>query len=227
LAIELHSYIVSVSTQSFPADVAIYARVSTDDQNCSMQLTELREYAARSGWKLAEEYVDQGYSGSRDDRPALVRLMKDAHMKRFAIVLVWKLDRFGRSVSQLVQNVRRLDELGVRFLVPSQSIDTDHKSPTGRLMMHILAAMAEFERDLIRERVSAGLTEYRHDYSRGRIGKDRHSRSGKDLAVGRPQKIFRRDEAAKLRADGLSWRAIEKKLGVSQATIRRALKSRV
>lgn len=217
----LHSYIVQSAPQSYP--VVIYARVSTDDQRCEMQLTELREYAARSGWTIAEEYIEKGFSGSKDDRPALLRLMKDANMKRFAAVIVWKLDRFGRSVRQLVTNVQRLDELGVRFLVPSQSIDTDHKSPTGRLMMHILAAMAEFERDLIRERVNAGLTDYRHDYTRGRVGKDRHSRSGKDLAVGRPQKIFRRDEAAKLRKQGLSWRAIERKLGIPQATIRRAL----
>lgn len=217
----LHSYIVKVSAQ--PYQIAIYARVSTDDQRCEMQLTELREYAARCGWTIAQEYIDQGYSGTKADRPALTRLMKDANMKRFAAVIVWKLDRFGRSVRQLVSNIQRLDELGVRFLVPSQSIDTDHKSPTGRLMMHILAAVAEFERDLIRERVNAGLTDYRHDYTRGRVGKERHSRSGKDLAVGRPRKIFRRDQAAKLRALGQSWRAIAKTMGVPVTTVRRAL----
>jgi putative DNA-invertase from lambdoid prophage Rac len=218
----LHSYIVNVSAQSYP--VAIYARVSTYDQHCEMQLRELREYAARAGWEIAAECVDKGYSGSKADRPALTRLMKDAHMKRFAAVVVWKLDRFGRSVNQLVSNIRRLDELGVRFLVPSQSIDTDQKSPTGRLMMHILAAMAEFERDLIRERVNAGLTDYRQDYAKGRIGTARHSRSGKDLAVGRPRKVFRRDSAAKMRADGLSWRAIAARFpGVSVATIRRSV----
>ncbi len=217
----LHRYSVQSTPHQYP--VVIYARVSTDDQRCEMQLTELREYAARSGWTIAHEYIDQGYSGSKADRPALMRLMRDANMKRFAAVIVWKLDRFGRSVSQLVQNVRRLDELGVRFLVPSQSIDTDHKSPTGRLMMHILAAMAEFERDLIRERVNAGLTDYRLDYAKGRIGKERHSRSGKDLAVGRPKKIFRRDVAAKLRERGESWRAIANTMGVPVTTVRRGL----
>jgi DNA invertase Pin-like site-specific DNA recombinase len=217
----MHSYIVQSTPNQYP--VVIYARVSTDDQRCEMQLTELREYAARSGWTIAHEYIDQGYSGSKSDRPALMQLMRDANMKRFAAVIVWKLDRFGRSVSQLVQNVRRLDELGVRFLVPSQSIDTDHKSPTGRLMMHILAAMAEFERDLIRERVNAGLTDYRVDYAKGRIGTARHSRSGKDLAVGRPKKIFRRDVATKMRARGDSWRAIAKAMGVPVTTVRRGL----
>lgn len=219
----LHSYIVQSAPQSYP--VVIYARVSTDDQRCEMQLTELREYAARSGWTVADEYIEKGYSGSKDDRPALMRLMKDANMKRFSAVIVWKLDRFGRSVRQLVTNVQRLDELGVRFLVPSQSIDTDHKSPTGRLMMHILAAMAEFERDLIRERVNAGLTDYRRDYEGGKVGKERHSRSGKDLPIGRQRKIFRRDLAAKMRAEGTSWRKIAKALGVPQSTIRRALGS--
>jgi putative DNA-invertase from lambdoid prophage Rac len=203
--------------------VCIYARVSTDDQQCAMQLSELREYADRAGWQIAHEYIDQGYSGSKADRPALMELMRDANMKRFAAVVVWKLDRFGRSVSQLVQNVRRLDELNVRFLVPSQSIDTDQKSPTGRLMMHILAAMAEFERDLIRERVNAGLADYRKDYARGRIGHDRHSRSGKDLAVGRPRKVFRRDVATRLREKGLSWRAVARAMDVPMSTVRRGL----
>jgi DNA invertase Pin-like site-specific DNA recombinase len=204
--------------------VAIYARVSTGDQRCELQLNELREFVARSGWMVAEEYIDLGFTGSTTNRPALIRLMKDASMKRFAAVLVWKLDRFGRSVRQLVTNVQRLDELGIRFLAPNQSIDTDAKSPTGRLMMHILAAMAEFERDLIRERVNAGLTEYRQAYEGGRIGKDRHSRSGKDLAVGRPRKIFRRGQAVKLRDAGLSWRAIAKQMGVPETTIRRVFK---
>jgi len=204
--------------------VAIYARVSTTDQRCEMQLAELRDYVARAGWQIAEEYIDQGYSGSRSDRPAFLRLMKAADMKRFRAVIVWKMDRFGRSLRQLVSNVQRLDDLGIRFLVPSQSIDTDQKSPTGRLLMHILGAMAEFERDIIRERVNAGLADYRSDFEKGRIGKDRHSRSGKDLPIGRRQNIFRRDQAAKLREQGLSWRAIAKQIGVPVTTIRRSLR---
>jgi putative DNA-invertase from lambdoid prophage Rac len=212
----------STQPPSQPYPVVVYARVSTYDQRCERQLTELREYAARSGWKIAGEYIDEGYSGMKGDRPALVRIMKDAALKRFRAVLVWKLDRFGRSVRQLVTNVRTLDELGIRFLAPSQSIDTDLKSPTGRLMMHILAAMAEFERELIRERTGAGGASYRAAYARGEIGKTRHSRSGKDLAIGRPRKIFRRDVAAKMRADGQSWRAIAKKMEVPVTTIRRS-----
>jgi putative DNA-invertase from lambdoid prophage Rac len=204
--------------------VAIYARVSTYDQNCELQLTELREYAARSRWTVAEEYVDHGVSGSKADRPALSRLMKDAHLKRFSAVLVWKLDRFGRSMQQLVDHIQILDGLGIRFLVPSQSIDTDQRSPTGRLLLNILMALSVFERDLIRERVNAGLTSYERAYTAGQIGKQRHSRSGKDLAIGRPQKIFRRDEAARLREEGYSWRAIARRIGVPESTIRRALK---
>jgi DNA invertase Pin-like site-specific DNA recombinase len=205
--------------------VVIYARVSTSDQRCEMQLSELREYCKRAGWLVVDEYIDKGFSGMRADRPAFVRMMKDANMKRFQGVIVWRLDRFGRSLTQLVSNILRLDELGIRFLVPSQSIDTDQKSPTGRLLLNILASIAEFERELIRERVNAGLADYQSDYHAGRVGKERHSRSGKDLAVGRPQKIFRRDQAAKLRKGGMSFRAIAAKMGVPETSIRRSLKA--
>src|ERR1700728_4216979 len=105
-----------------PYLAAIYARVSTTDQDCSMQLTELREYVARSGWKISEEYIDKGFSGSKSDRPALNRLMRAPTLKPFSAVLVWKLDRFARSVQQFVGNVQKLDLLGIRFLIPSQSI---------------------------------------------------------------------------------------------------------
>lgn len=211
---------MQVLTQQLP--VAIYARVSTEDQKCEMQLAELREFAGRAGWTVAEEYIDHGFSGAKADRPALLRLMADANMRRFGAVLVWKLDRFGRSVQQLVDQIQTLDRLGIRFLAPSQSIDTDHKSPTGRLLLNILAALAEFERDLIRERVNAGIADYRRAQKSGRLGKDRHSRSGRDLAIGRPRRVFRRDVAARMRARGLSWRAIAKELGVPSSTVRRA-----
>lgn len=186
---------------------AIYARVSTEDQHCEMQLTELRGYASRMGWE-AVEYVEKASGKAGSKRPVLERLMNDARLRRFDIVLVWKLDRFGRSVPEFVERVQRLDTAGVRFIAVTQGIDTDGKSPTGKLLMHILAAIAEFERDLIRERVRAGVAEAR--------------RRGKHC--GRPKKVFRRDEAAEMRARGLSWRKIEAALGVPQATLRLALK---
>ncbi len=212
---------MDVSARQFTA--AIYARVSTEDQHCEMQLTELRQYVARSGWTVSAEYIDHGISGSKAVRPALSRLMKDASLKKFGVVLVWKLDRFGRSVQQLVDNIQILDQIGIRFCVPSQSIDTDQRNPTARLLLNILAVLADFERSLLVERVKAGVAGYQRAYKNGQIGKERHSRSGKDLAIGRPRKIFRRDEAARLRKQGLSWRAIAKKMGVPVSTIRDAI----
>ena len=186
---------------------AIYARVSTYDQDCGLQLSELRAYCERSGWS-AVEYVDQGISGAAGKkRPALDRLLADARLRKFGAVLVWKIDRFGRSVQEFVGRILELDQAGVRFIAPSQGIDTDQRSPAGKLLMHILAAIAEFERALIQERVKAGVAEAK--------------RRGKHC--GRPKRVFRRDQAAKLRQKGLSWRAISKKLGVPFSTIRLAV----
>jgi DNA invertase Pin-like site-specific DNA recombinase len=192
---------------SKPQACAIYARVSTYDQHCEQQLAELRAYAQRMGWEIADEYVDHGESGAKRSRPALNRLMADARMRKFDVLSVWKIDRFGRSLTDLVGNINALDNAGIRFVAPTQGIDTDQRSPAGRLLMHIMAAFAEFERDLIRERTLAGLQRARQA---GRKG-------------GRPAKVFRRDQASALRKQGLSWRAIERKLGVPQSTIRKAL----
>lgn len=186
--------------------VAIYARVSTLDQHCEMQISELSAYAQRSGWEYVE-YVDKGVSGSKRSRPALDRLMKDARLKKFGVVICWKLDRFGRSMLHLIENIRELDSLGIRFIAPTQGIDTDQKSPTGRLILHILAALAEFERELIVERTRAGIAEAK--------------RQGKHC--GRPRKVFRRDRAEELRSKGVSWRQIARELGVPFSTVRRAL----
>ena len=153
---------------------AIYARVSTADQNCEMQLRELREFIGRMKWEPGEEYVDNGFSGAKSSRPALNRLLADAAQRRFDVLLTWKLDRFGRSVRQLVDNIATLDRRGIRFVAPSQSIDTDEKSPTGRLIVNILAAVAEFERDLNSERVRAGIQQHKENLKLGRIGRDLH-----------------------------------------------------
>jgi putative DNA-invertase from lambdoid prophage Rac len=144
------------------AKAAIYARVSTQDQNCEMQVRELREYAARRGWDVHAEYVDTGWSGAKASRPQLDRLTRDAALRRFDAVLVWKLDRFGRSVRHCLDGIEALRAHGVRFLAVSQSIDTDESNPTARLLLHILASVAEFERELIRERVRAGIRSAKH-----------------------------------------------------------------
>jgi putative DNA-invertase from lambdoid prophage Rac len=183
--------------------VAIYARVSTTDQSCDLQLRELRQYVTHRSWIVADEYVDTGWSGGSASRPELDRLLNDARIRRVDAVVVWKLDRWGRSVAASVKSIQELVSLGVRFIAITQNIDTDDSNPMARFLLHILAAFAELERELIRERVTAGV----------RAAKAR----GKSL--GRPKRIFRRDEAMRLRAEGMSWRAITKALDVPVATL--------
>ena len=140
---------------------AIYARVSTTDQNCEMQLGELREYVRRHGWEIAGEYVDTGWSGAKASRPEFDRLMRDAAQRKFDAILCWKLDRFGRSLLHCKTALQQLQAHGVRFIATSQNIDTDESNPAARFLLHILMAAAEFERELIRERSLAGLKRYR------------------------------------------------------------------
>src|SRR2546428_13329602 len=139
------------------ARVAIYARVSTahHGQDVRLQTGDLRQFAQARGWNLADEYIDKGVSGSTDSRPELNRLMADAKRRRFDIVLVWKLDRFGRSLRHLVNALAELESLGVSFISIKDNLDLS--TPSGRLMFQIIGAMAEFERSLIQERVKAGL----------------------------------------------------------------------
>lgn len=186
---------------------AVYARVSTTDQNCDMQLRELREYIKRRGWELASEYVDTGWSGAKKSRPALDKLMADAAQHRFDCVLVWKVDRFGRSVANLVDSLQQLATWGVRFISTSQSIDTDQANPTSKLMMHILAAVAEFEREMIRERVKAGM----------------QAAKARGVKVGRRCVVFDRRRALDLHKKGQSRRQIARKLGVGLGTIHRLI----
>jgi DNA invertase Pin-like site-specific DNA recombinase len=137
--------------------VALYSRVSTNtgQQSPEMQLREIREYAHRRGWQVIEEYTDHGVSGSKESRPALNRLMADAHRRLFDTVLVWKLDRFGRSLRHLVNSLAEFEALGIAFVSLRDNLDLT--TPSGRLMFQIIGAMAEFERSLIAERVKAGM----------------------------------------------------------------------
>jgi DNA invertase Pin-like site-specific DNA recombinase len=183
--------------------VALYARVSTINcQDPEMQLIELREYANRRGWLVTDEYVDRGVSGSRECRPALNRLMSDASRRRVDGILVWKIDRFGRSLKHLVNVLAELNALGVAFISLRDNLDLS--TPSGRLMFQIIGAMAEFERALIQERVRAGL---------------RNARA-KGKRLGRPRIVVDAPRIAALRAQGHSWAEIRTETGVSKGTRR-------
>jgi len=189
--------------------VGIYARVSTlIGQSPEMQLAELREYASRRSWEIYDEYVDSGVSGSKESRPELNRLMSDVHLRRFDIVLCWKVDRFGRSLKHLVNALADLDSYGVAFVSLRDNLDLS--TPSGRLMFQIIGAMAEFERSLIQERVRAGL---RNAQLKGKT-------------LGRPPLTLDHDRIARLRASGASIREISAQLEVSTATVHKALQQR-
>jgi DNA invertase Pin-like site-specific DNA recombinase len=192
-----------ITTHSSPAQgrVALYARVSTSNgqQDPEMQLRELREYAKRRELTIVGEYVDR-LSGSKESRPALNQLMADASARKFDAVLVWKLDRFARSLKHLVNALAEFEALGVAFVSLRDNLDLS--TPSGRLMFQIIGAMAEFERSLIQERVRAGL---------------RNARA-KGKRLGRPRTVVDAAKVAALRAEGCSWRTIADNLGLGVAT---------
>ena len=182
-------------------NIAVYARVSTTNgQDPEMQLRELREYCQRRGWTIAMEYVDAGISGAKERRPELDRLLADAHHRRFDAVVVWRFDRFARSVSHLLRALETFRSLGIEFVSLSEQVDTS--TPAGKLVFTVLGAVAELERSLITERVRAGI---------------RNARA-KGKRLGRPRSGVDPTEIARLRTQGASWRAIGAALGVSAAT---------
>jgi len=190
-------------------NVAIYARVSTrdKDQNPESQLIHLRDYVVRRSFTIAEEYVDHGVSGRKASRPALDRLMRDVRRGRFHAVLVWRFDRFGRSVQQLVSALEEFKALGVDFISLSESIDTS--TPMGKMVFAITAAFSEFLLDVTRENVCAGL--------------ERARREGK--RIGRPCRIVDKERVRELYHEHRSLRRVAKLSGVSEDKIAMLLKS--
>jgi len=182
-------------------NTAIYARVSTlNGQDPEMQLRELREYCQRRDMVIVAEYVDKGISGAKDRRPELDSLLTDAHRRRFDSVVVWRFDRFARSVSHLLRALETFRSLGIEFVSLSEQVDTS--TPAGKLVFTVLGAVAELERSLIVERVKAGL---------------RNARA-KGKRLGRPRSGVDTAEIKRLRKQGASWRAVGAALGVSAAT---------
>jgi DNA invertase Pin-like site-specific DNA recombinase len=186
---------------------AVYARVSTlgKGQDPGVQLREFSDYAERRGWTVAGEYVDVGISGTKDRRPELDRLMADAHRRKFDVVVVWKFDRFARSVSHLLRALETFQALGVEFVSLTEGVDTS--TPAGKMVFTVLGAVAELERSLICERVKAGL---------------RNARA-KGKRLGRPKVSTDAARIADLRAAGASWRTVCEKTGLSKGTAQRAL----
>ena len=162
-------------------------------------------------------------SGAKASRPGLNSLMADAMARKFETILVWKLDRFGRFLVDCLNNIRVLEDHGIRFIAVTQGLDTDQRNPASRFLLHVLGAAAEFERSLIRERTQAGRLRYQQDYKAGKVGKTVYSRSGKNLPIGRPKRIFNRERVMELRQKAASIRAIARQLGVGVGTVSRIL----
>ena len=181
--------------------VAIYVRVSTNGQDTEVQESELREYVERRGWTY-EVYRDKGQSGARSDRPELNRLLADLRKRKLDVVVVWALDRLARSLRHLLEIAEQCQSLGVDLVSLRQNIDTT--MPAGRLTFQILGAVAEFEREMLRERVRAGMAQAR--------------RTGKRM--GRPAlRCFTAldvDRLRALRTQGRSVRRLAKEFGTTQ-----------
>ena len=185
--------------------VAIYARVSTDKQTCENQLIELRAVAERCGYNIVQEFVDSGISGAkgRADRPALDAMMKAANQRKFDMILVWSIDRLGRSLQNLVELLNDLQSMRVDLMFLQQGMDISTSS--GRMMFSIFGALAEFERNLIRERVIAG----------------QNRAKARGVKMGRPSKMNDglRSAIQLLRENGMGIKQIAKEVGVGVGTV--------
>jgi len=186
---------------------AIYARISTKNthQDLDTQLLATRAYCERAGFTIVAEYLDSGISGATTKRPGLDKLMKGAHLRLFDVVVVARFDRFARSVRHLITALEEFQALGIQFVSLAESVDTS--TPMGKAMFTVIAAIAELERNIIRERVMAGI--------------ERARRQGKRF--GAPRKIFDHDEARRLHKAGKSLREIALRCQVSKDTIRKLL----
>ena len=185
--------------------VAIYARVSTDKQTCENQLNELRTIAERMQYIIVDEFIDEGISGvkTRLERPSLDALMKSATQRKFDMVMCWSIDRLGRSLQNLIEILNELQSLKVDLFFMQQGMDTS--TSAGRMMFSIFGALAEYERNLIRERVCAGL----------------QTAKARGVKLGRPSKMNdgMKQAVVLLREKGMGIKQIAKEVGVGVGTI--------
>ncbi len=186
--------------------IALYARVSTEGQDPEVQLAALRAHATQRGWEILEEFVDHGFSGAKERRPALDRLIKASWTAKFQAVLVWRFDRFARSVTHLLTALEQFRALNLHFISLQEQFDTS--TPIGHAMFTIIGAMAQLERDIIRERVKAGLAQAR----------------AKGVRLGRPTVRVDHAELALLQGQGLSLFEIARRLHCSRSTLKRRLR---
>jgi DNA invertase Pin-like site-specific DNA recombinase len=200
--------------------VAIYTRVSTDGQSVNAQLADLRETAERRGWEIVHEFTDKGISGARgrDGRPGLDAMLKAATRREFDMVAAWAVDRLGRSLQHLVAGLGDLQAAGVGLYLHKQGLDTS--TPSGRAMFGMLSVFAEFERDMIRERVRAGMTVAQAEQA---SGKERLHKNGRvKKPIGRPRvtaDVERR--VHELRGQEWGINRIARELGIGSGTVRR------
>lgn len=185
--------------------LAVYARVSTSDQSVDMQLQDLRRFAASRSLEIVHEFTDAGISGTTRKRPALDALMDAARKRQFDVVAVWRFDRFARSTRHLLDALNEFRHLGIDFISYSENLDTS--SPIGEAVFTILGAVAQLERDIITERVRAGVAKARPTKKYwGRV----------PVEVAHPKKA---DEIARLRKEGKSIHAIARVVGLSSRTV--------
>jgi DNA invertase Pin-like site-specific DNA recombinase len=188
--------------------IAIYTRVSTAGQSVDPQESALREYALKRDWTLVKVYSDKAISGMKDRRPALDELMQSCRRREIDVVLVWKFDRFGRSLRHLIEALEEFRQLAVQFISVTEAVDTS--TPSGRLFFAMVAVFANFERDLIAERVRLGLAEAR--------------RQGKRLGRA-PKKKLSPDEVKEIRSArsrGVTLRELSKQFGASMWSVHQA-----
>lgn len=185
---------------------ACYLRVSREDQRSALQADEVRELVQRRGWSNALEFVDDGVSGATDRRAAFREMMEAARRRRFDVLVVWKGDRLFRSLRELLNTLEELNALGIGYVSCTEQFDTT--TPTGRLMMQIVGAFAEFEREILRQRTRAGIAAARRRGAR----------------LGRPRRHVDPQLVARLRASGMSWAAIARELEISERTLHRAIR---